>query len=353
MARDRQFTTFDFSTSSILKFFLIIIVLFLLWAVRNVVAIVLFSGVLAAAITPLVDALHRRRVPRGLGIAFAYVLIVAVLVAAVYLFGQLVSDQLRGLATNFPSFYDKVTHYFVGTSQANTALSDTIQNWLNSLNSTLVSLSKQVVTGTFNLFGGVFTFIGVLVLSFYMVVQKGSIKRLIDAISPTHYIPYLYQLTDRIEDRLGGWARGQLLMSLAIVALTYFGLLIVGINYAIALALIAGIAELVPFIGPVAGAVPAVLVAFGQSPLLALIVIALYLFNQWIHNNFITPKIMQRTTGLNPIVIIIVVLIGGKLAGIAGVILAIPVTLIIDSFFEDFFKEDDVTGSTGQPEGDI
>lgn len=353
MARDRRVTTFDFTTSSILKFFLLIIALFFLWTVRKVVAIILFSGVLAAAITPLVDSLHRRRVPRWLGIAFAYVLIIAVLVAAVFLFGQLVSDQVRELAANFPTFYQKVTHFFVGTSSTNTALATTVQNWLNSLNTTLVGLSKQVVTGTVNLFGGVFTFVGVLVLSFYMVAQKGSIKRLVDSVAPSHYVPYLYQLTDRIEAHLGGWARGQLLLSLAIAVLTYFGLLIVGINYALALALIAGIAELVPFVGPVVGAVPAVLVAFGQSPVLALIVVGLYLVNQWIHNNFITPKIMQRATGLNPIVIIIVVLIGGKLAGVAGVILAIPITLIADAFFEDFFKEDDAAESPGELEGEI
>lgn len=353
MARERQYTTFDFSTSSILKFFLVVIGLLLLWSVRNVVAIILFSGVLAAAITPLVEALHRRRVPRGLGIAFAYVLIIAVIVAVVYLFGQLVSDQLRELAANLPSFYEKIMHYFTGSDGTTTVFAESIQNWLNSFNTTIVGVSKQVVTGTFDLFGGVYTFIGVFILSFYLVVQKGSIKRLVDVAAPSHYIPYFYQLADRIETRLGGWVRGQLLLSLAIATLSYFGLLIIGVNYAVALALIAGITELIPFVGPFIGAVPAVLVAFGQSPVLGLIVALMYIVIQQLENNFIVPKVMQRTTGLNPLVILLVMLIGGKLAGIAGVILAIPVTLIADAFFEDFFKEDDATGKIEQPESDI
>lgn len=352
-ADQRQTTVVDLTTSSILKFFAFIIVLALLWFVRNVVAIVLFSIVLAAAIGPVVDTLNRRRVPRALGITLMYMTIIAVIVVAVYLFGQLVSDQIRGLASNFPDIYGKVMDTLFGNSNVSPAIAQTAQRWLQSLNSTLVNLTKQVVVGTFSLFGGLFTFIGVLVLSFYMVLQKDSLKRLVDAVSPVNYIPYFYQLTDRITERLGGWVRGQLLISASIAILTYITLLIVGIDYAIALALIAGLMEFIPYLGPFIGAVPAVLVAFGQSPILALVVIVVYLVNQQVQNSIIVPKIVQRTTGINPIVSIVVVLIGGKLAGIAGIVLALPITIIIDAFFQDFFKETDGAHTNDQPEGDV
>lgn len=354
MPSDRNHTTVvDVSASSILKFFALIIAIALLWFVRNVVGIVLFSIVLAAAIGPVVDTLHRRRVPRVLGIMLMYVAIIAVIVAAVLLFGQLVSDQIRDLAANLPDIYGRVMHTIFGNPNASPAIAQTAQRWLQSLDSTLVTLTKQIVIGTFSLFGGLFTFVGVIVLSFYMVLQKDSLKRLVDAVSPVNYIPYFYQLVDRITERLGGWIRGQLLISLSIAVLTYVALLIVGIDYALALALIAGLLEFIPYVGPFVGAAPAVLVAFGQSPILALIVIAVYLVNQQIQNSIIVPKIVQRTTGINPIVSIIVVLIGGKLAGIAGVVLALPVTIIVDSFFQDFFKETNGAPESEQPEGDV
>ncbi|MFH0829106.1 MAG: AI-2E family transporter [Candidatus Kerfeldbacteria bacterium] len=353
MTPEREPVTIDLSTASILKFFGLIIALFLLWSIRNVVAIVLFSVVIAASISPLVDALHRRRVPRGLAIAFVFIVLIGAIVLIGYLFGQLVSDQVRELAANFPAFYNKAVKLFVGSEQANPTVAETVQRWLQSLNTSLGGLTRQIAVGTFSMFGGLFTFIGVLVLSFYMVVQKDSVKRLIDAIAPVNFIPYLYQLSDRMVLRIGGWARGQLLLSAIIASVTYLGLLAVGIEYTMALALIAGICELVPYIGPFIGAIPAILVAFGHSWVLAIIVAGMYIVIQQLENNFIVPKVMQRTTGLNPLVIIIVMLVGGKLAGVAGVILAIPVTLIINAFFEDFFKESDAEESAGQPEGDV
>ncbi|MBI4092548.1 MAG: AI-2E family transporter [Candidatus Kerfeldbacteria bacterium] len=351
MSPDRT-TTIDVTTGTILKFFLLLVAILFLWTIRSVVIIVFFSIIIASAITPMVDALHRRRVPRGLGIALAYLLVVAVLVLVVVLFGQLVSDQVRELAANFPSYYDRAVDFLFGSSQVSPAIAERIQGWLQSLNVTILRLTSQVATGAIGLFGGVFAFFGVLIMSFYMVAQKDSLKKLADTLAPVNLLPYLYQLLDRIQKRLGGWVRGQLLLSLIIGSMSYIGLLIFGVDYALALALIAGLSELVPVAGPIIGAVPAVFVAFGQSPLLAGGVALLYLVIQQLENSLIVPKVMQRTTGLNPVVTIIVMLVGATLAGFAGVVLAIPLTLIVDSFLEDFFKEDNGAESADQPASD-
>jgi predicted PurR-regulated permease PerM len=126
---------------------------------------------------------------------------------------------------------------------------------------------------------------------------------------------------------------------LIIGVLTFIGLSILGVNFALVLSLIAGLTEFVPIAGPFIGAIPAVLVAFTQSPLKALLVIILYIIIQQLENNLIVPKVMQKVTGLNPVVVIVVMLVGAKIAGIPGVILAIPVTIIGNALLENFFKE--------------
>ncbi len=349
MPRERNIVTADLTNASILRFFGLVLLVLLLWQVRNVVAIVLFSIIFASAITPFVNALHRRRVPRALGITFMYLLFLGALTVILILFGKLLGDQVRELAANFPSFYRRVVDFFLGAQAIDSTLPEAVQRWLESVSQSLLRFSGQIITGTVSLFGGFFSFVGILVLTFYTVLQEDGVKRFINAIAPATYIPYLTQLIDRIQLRLGGWFRGQLMLSVIIGAMSFLGLTILGVDYAFSLALIAGLSELVPVAGPIIGAVPAVLVAFSESPLLAALVALLYLVIQQLENNLIVPKVMQRFTGLNPIVTIVAVLIGATLAGFVGVLLAIPITLIIYAFFEDFFQESDARSSSGEP----
>lgn len=354
MPAERRTATLDITTGSILRFFGLIVVVAALWSIRNVLAIVIFSIILASAIMPPVDWLHRRRVPRALGITLIFLLILGVITVVLVLFGQLVTDQVRQLAADVPVFYERAVTFFFGSAQADPVVAETIQGWLQNVGSALVKVTTQLAAGTVSLFGGLFSFVGILVLTFYMVLAEDGFKRFVNAIAPVAYLSYLHQLVLRIQARLGGWVRGQLLLTVIVGGLSYIGLLLLGVDYALTLALIAGLTELIPIAGPIIGAIPAILVAFGQSPLLAGLVAALYLVIQQLENNLIVPKVMQKTTGLNPIVTIIVVLVGGTLGGLVGVILAIPLALIIDSFFEDFFKEDGATGSSDEPvESDV
>ncbi|MBI4426725.1 MAG: AI-2E family transporter [Candidatus Kerfeldbacteria bacterium] len=354
MAAERRTATLDVTAGSILRFFGLIVVVMALWSIRNVLAIVVFSIIFASAALPLVNWLHRRRVPRALGITLVFLLILGIITVVLVLFGQLVTDQVRQLAADVPALYQRVVDFLFRGSQADAVVAATLQRWLQSISGTLVNITTQLAAGTISLFGGLFSFVGILVLTFYMVLEEDGFKRFVNSIAPVAYLPYLHQLVQRIQARLGGWVRGQLLLSLIIGSLSYIGLLLLGVDYALTLALIAGVTELIPIAGPIIGAIPAVLVAFGQSPLLAGLVLVLYVVIQQLENNLIVPKVMQKTTGLNPIVTIIVVLVAGTLAGLVGVILAIPVALIIDSFFEDFFKEEGATGPGDEPvESDV
>jgi len=140
------------------------------------------------------------------------------------------------------------------------------------------------------------------------------------------------------QKEIGDWGRGMLILCLFVGALTYIGLSVLGIKFALTLALIAGLTELVPYIGPWLGGVPAVMIAFLVSPTLALVVIILYIVIQQIQNILVTPYIMHKAVGLDPLIIVIILLIGGKIAGPLGMILAVPAATILSILFKEYLK---------------
>jgi len=127
-----------------------------------------------------------------------------------------------------------------------------------------------------------------------------------------------------VEDKLGAWLRGQIVLSLAIGVITWFVLTILGIPFALPLAILAGFLEIIPTIGPIIAAIPAVIVAFAISPFMGLVVMLAYVGIQVAENNILVPKIMQKAVGLNPVVILVAILIGANLMGIIGALLSIP-----------------------------
>ncbi len=332
-----QSQTVNLSTLSLLKFIAILLLLAFLYVVRDVALIVFVSLVLAAAIDPSITMLERRGIPRGVGIAIIYIGIVAVLALIVVLFVPLVIDQLAQFTKAFPSLYERGLA-FLKNFQDSSALSG-FQDAVNSLSQGLSQFTQDVFSKVFTFFGGLVSFIGVMVLTFYLTMEEKGMKRLAVYLAPARHQPYLTQLFNRIEDRLGAWLRGQLLLGLIIAVLTYLGLTLLGVKFALVLALIAGVTELVPIIGPFLGAIPALIVALSVDPLLALWVLIMYIVIQQLENNLIVPKVMSRATGLNPVVVIVGILVGAKVAGLPGVILAVPTIIIATTFLEDFLAE--------------
>ncbi|MBW2164188.1 MAG: AI-2E family transporter, partial [Deltaproteobacteria bacterium] len=198
----------------------------------------------------------------------------------------------------------------------------------------------STVTG---IFGGIFTFFLVLVITFYMAVEENAIKKIVWSIAPKNHQVYVMQLVNRMQKKVGLWLRGQLILSVIIFALTFTALSIVHLftgqmEYALVLALLAGLTEFVPYLGPLIAAIPAVFLALTVSPVLAIVVALVYYVIQLMENNIIVPKLMQKVIGLNPVVRIAVLLIGFKVAGVVGAILSIPVATAVSVFIRDIFE---------------
>ena len=328
-----------FSMASFIKLILVVIALLFLYYVRDVIVMIFVSVVFASALAPWADKLQKRNIPRVLSILVFYVIILGLISLAIALIIPAISSQLKQFASNFPALYEKIRDSLPGAAGQGSELVKTIQDSLQSIVSTLGNITGSIFAGLSGLFGGLFSLVGILVLTFYIVLIEDGFRKVIAAVSPAKYQPYLILLMSRIQTRLGYWIKGQLILCLVIGSACFIGLVILQIPYPLVLGLIAGITEFIPIAGPIIGAVPAVLIALTVSPWKAIFVIILYILIQQLENNLLVPKVMQKVTGLNPIVIVIVMLLAAKLLGILGIILAIPVTIIGDEFLKDFFRE--------------
>ncbi len=345
---DKKHITIDISTSTLIRTLLILVVAALIYLLRDVALILVVALVLSSAVNPFIAELQRKKIPRVLGALIVYILLFGVVSLIIGLLIPPIATQIRELSQNFSTYWSRIITDFTQFqgSSIQRSFVDNLQKGLQSLQTNIGQTSASVVTTIASIFGGFFAFIGIIVITFYILIEEDAVKRFLRSVTPVRYQPYLFHLINRMQERLGQWLKGQLLLCLIIGILSYIGLSAVGVPYALVLALWAGLTEFIPYLGPFIGAVPAIFIALttgGWVP--ALLVLGLYVVIQQLENHLIVPKVMEKTAGINPLVVIIVMYIGAKLAGILGILLAVPVALIVKVFMEDLVGKKEVTAN--------
>jgi predicted PurR-regulated permease PerM len=332
-----QSMTLNISWQSILKIVVILAAIYLLYLVRGVLAILFVAFLLSSAIGPAVDWLARRKIPRALSAALLYLIVVSLLGVFVYLFVPPLAREVVDFSKNSPEYVSKITSglsFLDGYTDAQTSTSPLGE--IGSLGADWQGAVGKIFHSLVLFFGGILSFILIMVLSFYMLVEDSALNKLILSVIPEDHQPYAINLSNRIQKGVGRWLRGQLLLSLIVFTIIYVGLLIIGVKYALVLALIAAIAEFIPYLGPLISSIPALLVAFIQAPVLIIAVAILYYLTHWLESHIIVPQVMGRFIGLNPIIIIAVMLVGFQLAGLVGTVLAIPLAMTANIILGDF-----------------
>jgi predicted PurR-regulated permease PerM len=313
------------STKVILKVVLTVLGLVFLWLIRDIILLLLLSLIVASALEPMVEYFNRHRVPKAVSVLTVYILALGMLALVLYLLIPPAILQFQLLAEKWPEYFSR--------------FQDQLGN-VNLSNFSITSLLDEVKGGfldkTFGVFSGLFSFITVLVVSFYLVAEEQSMKQFVANLLPPQHHEVVLGLIEKIQVKMGKWVLGQIILSFSIFALTYVGLLILGVDYALFLALLAGLLEVVPYIGPFLSAVPAVFFAFIQNPALAIAVVILYIIVQKTEGYVLVPKIMQKTVGLSPLVVLVSLLIGFKLAGILGLLISVPIASALLVVIQEF-----------------
>ncbi|MBI5370066.1 AI-2E family transporter [Candidatus Uhrbacteria bacterium] len=329
--------TISISTGTFFKAVLIILGLWFLWYIRDIVAMFVVAIMLSSLIDPFADWFSKHRIPRGLAVLIVYTVLLALASVLIIVMIPVVVQQSGQLVENLSSNSTNLVNTFVQFQQRHQFL-ESFTSGLQSFQQSLNTSANSVFSTVKGFFGGVAAVLIVLVLTFYMVVEEDSMRRYFKTLAPEEYQPYLMQLMKKMQDKIGAWLRGQLILGFFVGLAVYIGLKFLGVPYALLLALIAGVLEIVPYVGPIISLIPAGLIGFAQSPVLGLAVVVLYLVIQQIENNVLVPKIMQTVTGLNPILSIAALLVGVQVGGFVGALLAIPLATMVAVVAEDVFK---------------
>ncbi len=326
----------DYSTKVILRVVAVLLALAFLWVVRDIVVVILLALVLASAMEPMVDYLNRKKIPRSVSVLGAYVIVFAFIGLVASLMAPLVVEQFHVLSDNLPQYTEQIQTRYPNLSAlfGGADLNSVIQAIFSGGGG-----ADALFNRTVGFFNGLFAVISVLVISFYLVAADRGMKHFIRDLVPSAHQSVVMNLIHKIQHKMGLWVVGQIILSVFIFALTYIGLSILGVKYALFLALIAGLLEVVPYVGPFLAAIPAVFFALIQSPALVVGVIILYIIIQKTEGYVLVPKVMEKTVGTSPLVVLLALLIGFKLAGILGLLLAVPLAGAITVVIHELFQE--------------
>lgn len=325
MINNMQPTKIEISHRTIIFTFLFVLGLWLVYQIRDILLILFVSSMAMAALEPLIRKLELLKLPRGIAILLIYIFLVLFLGIAVVGITPPLVDQTAILINKLPALFKQVE--LLGIDR----------NLINGQISQLGSVPVNLLNFFVGLFSNLATGIVVAVLTFYLLMERKNLSQYLTRFLGKPGEKEILEIIEKIEKRLGFWIRAELILMTFVGLLSYFGFRLLAMDFALPLAIIAGFLEVIPNFGPTIATVPAVLAGLAISPVHGLAALAWSFLVQQIENNFLVPKVMARTTGLNPLVTILSLSIGFKLAGIAGATLAIPVVLALEVIFTELY----------------
>lgn len=367
--------------SLITKIFLGILIFYLINILFNKFPIlgytlssVIIAIIFAYIINPIVNYLERKGVKRQFGVIIVYI-------SAILIFGILIVsvipktiNEVSNLLTSLPGMVDALIREFnnflssvfakfnielpenfiniyketnpklngnVETPQIVSNILDSIKGTINDLivkvQGSLMGSLSNVISKLYGFLTSAFRLVLIIIFSFYFSVDKERFMLRVKKAIPNKHREDISYLTKNIDIALQQFIRGRMLMAIFVGLLTMIYLLVLRVDFAIIIGLITCVADIIPFIGPFLGCAPAVLFAFMDSPMKALWVLILFVIVQWVENNILAPKLIGDSTGLNPLVILISIIIGGGIFGVWGMVISVPLTSII-FILVDFIK---------------
>jgi predicted PurR-regulated permease PerM len=320
----------EISIKSVVQILLLLLGIYFLLQIRDIILFIFIGILLMAALSPAVAKFESWKMSRGFSIALAYILLILILSAFIALIVPPLVSQTVLLLSQIPIPPEFATIFNTATF----SLQDfqIIANQLNSV--------PKILGVVGSAFSGIIVFVSLLVFSFYLLVERANLSKHLhnyyqDEVKTRKAEHFIAQ----VESQIGGWFRAEATLMVVVGVMTYVGLLILQIPYALPLAIIAGLLEVLPNIGPVLSAFPAVIVSFlTVSPTMAVGVAILYVIVQQLENNLIVPMVMRQAVGLSPVITITLLLVGYRLAGVAGAALAIPLFLVGKVIVSEMYK---------------
>lgn len=330
-----SYAPFDISWQSVWRVAAVIAVLAVAYAGLDVILGFCLAIVIAAALDGPITWLQKKRIPRvvgALGIFAAGFVVVAALVYAVV---PLAIAEFTALFANLTKFKAGGSGNIFGIIKVSQVASIIIERF-NELANALITGNISILSIASFFLGGAFLTIAIFVLAFYLTVGQDGVERFILAVVPPAYEDYALDLYFRVRHKIGKWLKAQLLLSVVVFISVLVGLWLLDVEYALLLALMAGIFEIIPFVGPIFSGAAAVLLSLSNSFAVAFYVLALFVVVQQVENHVLVPLVMRFTASLNPALAIVALMLGGAVFGFVGLVLAVPAAVLLQEVAEDW-----------------
>ncbi|MBU6430828.1 MAG: AI-2E family transporter [Patescibacteria group bacterium] len=372
----------NINSGTIIKTIVILAIASFLYLVSDLILVVLASVVIASAIEPLVKWFAKARIARLPAVIITYAGLFSAFIGLFYFFVPTLLNETLNFTNAFPRYFDSSAVWNPlskeKTDQSQKIAQNVSQGLAESkeiakgISAKLETAASQpqdksaepqigskaglsdLITGFQKIFshfssgfvntvsavfGGVLSFTLIVVLSFYLAVQEDGVVNFLKVVTPAKNEKYVIGLWKRSQQKIGYWMQGQILLALIVGVLLYLGLTILGVKNAILLSVFAAFFEIIPLFGPVIAAIPAVLLSFADGGLTAgLLVVGLYLIIQQFENHLIYPLVVKKIVGVSPILVILALVIGYKLAGFLGVLLSVPIAAAVTEYFRDIVE---------------
>lgn len=327
------------STQTVIKIIFVMLGFWLLFLIRDLILLLFVSLIIVSALNPLVDRLEVAGVPRPVAAGLVFLILLIIIGEVLYLMIPPLVRQTQELVNKLPDIANQAVALLVfwGDKVKVERWAHLVsQNLIEIITNQMSKLPFQVFRFGKGLVNGVLLIFSLLVISFYLLVENRRLKKQFVSIFPEKKQKRIQDLIINVERKLGGWLRGQAILSLIVGVSSWVVLSLLRLEFALPLAILAGLLEIIPIIGPVLATLAAAIVALSGGLVRGIFVIILYWGMQQLENNLVVPQVMKETVGLDPLLVILALTIGARLLGIFGALLAVPLTATAVIIINDF-----------------
>jgi predicted PurR-regulated permease PerM len=326
----------DISWGTILKIAIASLAFYILFLIRDVLVWVIFALIISVLFNPAINFLQRKGFPRGLSVILVYVFIFGILGLAIYTTAPIFVSEIQEFSKFFPTYFEKISPPLKGLG---IEAFESFEKFTGSIEGWLIGASDNIFSALGAIFGGIFSTVTIFAIALFISLEEKGAERVVALFTPKKYEAFVLTLWEKSQRKVSGWFGARILSSIFVGLMTFVVCYVLKVEYAISFAFFAGITNFIPIIGPVAAGLLIVLFTALDSWVKALFFLLAFIIIQQIEGNILTPVLTRRFVGLPPALVLIALIVGAKLWGILGAVLAIPLAGILFEFLRDFLKK--------------
>lgn len=322
--------TIEISWGSLWRIFLFAVFVVIFYLSTDIFFGLFLAIVISSGLDVFIDFLEKRGLPRVIATIFVFALTGLIIAVILYTVIPLILIDLINILNNLNKYG---LNKFLGPILS--FKSSSLIEFINKISTSIFSGDSSPLSFLINIAGNAFLSVSIFIASFYLSLTKDGVERFIRAVFPLNYESIALRIYEKSRKRISKWFSAQILLSLSIFILVFLALWILGVRHAFFIALLAGLIEIVPYVGPIVAGGAAFVSAFTTSMSLAIYVLIIFVLIQQLENHLLVPLFMKKSIDLHPVIVILALLIGAKVGGALGILISVPFAVVIQEIFEE------------------